>query len=146
MTMIMKLHTILSKNALFLAWIIALVATVESLFISEIMHIPACSLCWYQRIFMYPLVLVLGIGIFRKDVFVRSYAFTFAGIGFFIALYHTLLYHRIIPDIAPCSTGVSCAAPTPAFLGIFSIPLLSLMAFGMILVLLLASRTQHASA
>lgn len=135
-----KFTVLVRQYSVPVAWIISLVATVESLFFSEIMHIPACSLCWYQRIFMYPLVVVLGIGIVRNDKKVHTYALPLAVVGLLIAAYHNLLYYGLISErFAPCTTGVSCAAPTPTFFGM-SIPFLSFLAFCLITISLVLGR------
>src|SRR4028119_1742179 len=87
------------------AWIIALTAMVGSLFFSEVMQLPPCVLCWYQRIAMYPLVAVLAVSILRRDNAERAYALPLALVGFAIAVYHNLLYYKIIPEsITPCTS------------------------------------------
>lgn len=127
---------------LFGAWLLASVATLGSLFFSEIMDFPPCSLCWYQRIFMYPMVLVLGVGLLPFDGKVVRYALPLALGGWLTALYHTLLYEGFIPEsAAPCSQGVSCSENYIELLGFLSIPMLSLLAFtAMVMALLLLNR------
>ena len=120
------------------AWIISFIATLGSLFFSEVMEFPPCILCWYQRIAMYPLVLVLLVGALREDMNARFYAYPLAITGWIIALYHCLLYYEFIPESAsPCQEGVSCSAVFIDWFGFMSIPLLSLIAFSLILILLL---------
>ena len=112
------------------AWIIALVATVGSLFFSEVMQLPPCVLCWYQRIAMYPLVLIIGIGIISRDGRMKSYALPICLIGQAISIYHNLLYYGIIPEsITPCTQGISCTSRQLEWLGFITIPLLALVAF-----------------
>ncbi|HVE57162.1 MAG TPA: disulfide oxidoreductase [Pyrinomonadaceae bacterium] len=112
------------------AWVIALVATVGSLFFSEVMLLPPCVLCWYQRIAMYPLVVVLGVGIILGDRRVKFYALPVALAGLAVAVYHNLLYYGILPEsIAPCTQGVSCTSVQLEWLGFITIPLMSLTAF-----------------
>src|SRR5690606_25247996 len=82
----------------YLAWIIALVATVGSLFFSEVMQLPPCVLCWYQRMAMYPLVLIIGIGIILRDGRMKIYALPLCLIGLAISIYHNLLYYGILPE------------------------------------------------
>jgi disulfide bond formation protein DsbB len=123
------------------AWVMALVATAGSLFFSEVMKLPPCVLCWYQRIAMYPLVFIMGAGILLKDARLRFYALPMSVIGFAIAAYHNLLYYKIIPDsIKPCTSGVSCTAKQIEWLGFITIPLMALTAFFIINVLLLLDR------
>ena len=124
-------------------WLLASVSTLGSLFFSEVMDFPPCSLCWYQRIFMYPLVLVCLMGLFPFDRKVVRYALPLAAGGWAIALYHTLLYEGIIPkSAAPCSQGVSCSEVYIELFGFLSIPMLSLLAFTAMVGLLLAVRSR----
>lgn len=114
----------------YLAWIIALVATVGSLFFSEVMNLPPCVLCWYQRIAMYPLVLIIGIGIITRDSRMKSYALPLCLIGLAVSIYHNLLYYGIIPEsITPCTQGISCTSRQIEWLGFITIPLMALAAF-----------------
>ena len=122
---------------LFICWMIASISTLGSLFFSEIMNFPPCVLCWYQRICLFPLVLILLTGLFSFDKSVVKFALPLALAGWFIALYHNLLYSGIIPEsIQPCSQGVSCTEDYISLFGIFTIPMLSIMAFSTIVVLL----------
>ena len=114
----------------YLAWIIALVATAGSLFFSEVMQLPPCVLCWYQRIAMYPLVVIIGVGIITRDGRIKSYALTICLVGLVISIYHNLLYYGILPEsITPCAEGVSCTSRQIEWLGFITIPLLALTAF-----------------
>jgi disulfide bond formation protein DsbB len=127
----------LRKNALYIAWTQALVATLGSLYFSEVMHFTPCVLCWYQRIAMYPQVLLLGAGIIKRDKNVIVYSFPLAVIGFLISIYHNLLYYKILPEAAaPCTAGVSCTTKFFAWFGFITIPFLSLAAFTVIIVCL----------
>ena len=122
---------------LFICWLIASISTMGSLFFSEIMNFPPCVLCWYQRICLFPLVLILLTGLFPFDKSVVKFALPLAIVGWFIALYHNLLYSGIIPEsIQPCSQGVSCTEDYISLFGIFTIPMLSIMSFSTIIVLL----------
>jgi disulfide bond formation protein DsbB len=128
----------IKKYALVCSWITAWLSTVGSLFFSEVMKLPPCVLCWYQRIAMYPLVVILLIGIWKKDAMVVWYSVPFAIIGWVIALYHNLLYYQIIPEpIGSCANGVSCTTQQIMWFGFISIPLLSFGAFSFILFCLL---------
>lgn len=114
----------------YLAWIIALISMVGSLFFSEVMNLPPCVLCWYQRIAMYPLVLIIGIGIITRDARMKSYALPLCLIGLAISIYHNLLYYGILPEsIAPCTQGISCTSRQIEWLGFITIPLMALAAF-----------------
>ena len=123
----------------YLAWTTALVATVGSLAFSEILHLTPCTLCWYQRIAMYPLVLVIGVGIVLGDRRVALYALPASVIGLAIAAYHNLLYYDILPEgIGQCALGVSCTERQLELFGVpfLTIPTMSLIAFAAITVTL----------
>ena len=127
-----------SWTILFVCWLLVTGATLGSLFFSEIMELPPCSLCWYQRIFMFPLPIVLLMGLFPFDVKVVRYALPLALGGCAVALYHTLLQFGVIPEsAAPCQQGVSCSDADLELFGFVSIPMLSLLAFVTVAVLLL---------
>lgn len=129
----------LRSNFVYLGWFQALIATLGSLFFSEVMHLPPCVLCWYQRIMMYPLTLILTVGILLGDRRLRYYALPLSVIGLVISVYHNLLYYGILPEsIAPCTSGVSCTTRQIEWLGFITIPLLSLAAFTVITVCMLA--------
>ncbi len=115
---------------LFVAWLVGVVATMGSLFFSEVMHLPPCLLCWYQRICMYPLAVVATVGLSTHDQYVSRYMWPLALVGVSVAGYHNLLYYHLIPDsLAPCTAGVSCTDVQLEWLGFITIPLLSLTAF-----------------
>ena len=128
-------------NAVFVCWMVACVATLGSLFFSEVMHRVPCVLCWYQRIFMFPLLFVFTVGLFPFDVRCVRYALPIALAGWAVALYHWLLYVGIVPEsMQPCTQGISCADAQMDLVGFLSIPLLSLAAFSLIVALTLAVR------
>ena len=129
--------TNLSEILAYPAWLIALLATIGSLFFSEVMLFPPCVLCWYQRIAIYPLVLIIGAGIILRDEKLKYYALPVSLSGLLIAIYHNLLYYGIIPEsAAPCTEGASCTETHIEWLGFVTIPLLSLAAFAVISVCL----------
>jgi disulfide bond formation protein DsbB len=125
-------------KTIFSAWILASIATLGSLFFSEVMKFPPCVLCWYQRICMYPLVLILLAGMFPVSKSVVKFSLPLVLSGWVIAVYHNLLYYNIIPEsAAPCVQGISCTTKFIQWFGFVTIPFLSLMAFSSILILLL---------
>jgi disulfide bond formation protein DsbB len=127
----------------FAAWVIASAATLGALFFSEIMQLPPCLLCWYQRIFMFPLVLLLPLGLFPFDPKVVRYALPLACTGGVIAVYHQLLVMGVVPESAgPCTRGIPCAEVQIEWLGFITIPLLAVAAFTSIIVLLLIARSR----
>lgn len=132
---------IFNKNIVYLAWFQALAATFGSLYYSEIRHFTPCLLCWYQRIFMYPLVLIIAVGILRKDTKMYLYVLPMSILGMIIALYHNLLQYQILPEtIAPCSLGASCTTRYTGYFGFITISLMSLTAFLVITLSLLIYR------
>lgn len=131
MTQVTPLSTSGIRNSFaYLAWTAALAGTLGSLFFSEVMELPPCALCWYQRIAMYPLVIILAVGIVRRDQNLKAYALPFSVIGLGIAIYHNLLYYGVIAaGITPCSEGVPCTAVQIEWLGFLTIPLMGLAGF-----------------
>jgi disulfide bond formation protein DsbB len=110
--------------------VIALTSTVGSLFFSEVMGLPPCALCWYQRVAVYPLILVIGAGIVMRDRQMKYYALPLCVAGLAVSVYHNLLYYGVIPEtLAPCSQGASCAERQIEWLGFITIPLMGLAAF-----------------
>ncbi len=125
---------------IFLAWLVAAVATLGALFLGEVMNLPTCVLCWYQRIFMFPLALILLIGLLPVDRNVVRYALPLAVIGGGVALFHQLLVAGIIPEsLKPCTQGVPCTQTVIQWFGFVTIPLLSVIAFSTIIALLLVA-------
>ena len=123
------------------AWLIAAMATLGALFMSDIMGFAPCVLCWYQRIFMFPLVLQLPLGLFPFDARVVRYALPLVAVGWLVAAYQVLLVAGVIPaTLQPCTQGVSCAEVQIEWFGFVNIPLLSLLAFSTMLALLIAAR------
>ncbi|WP_432470543.1 disulfide bond formation protein B [Amphritea sp. HPY] len=119
------------------AWIIALVSTLSALFIGEVLGQTPCVLCWYQRICMFPLAVILGIAAIRSDIKVIWYALPLSLIGTAIAAYHSLTYAGYITTpIIPCGQTTSCTGSNMTILGGISLPYLSLAAFVAISLLL----------
>ena len=128
---------------LYLAWIIAIVATGGSLYFSEVRLFVPCVLCWYQRILMYPLTLILGVATYRQDGRSFAYSLPLSLLGTLVALYHVLV--QKVPGFgaaAVCKGGVPCQVQYINWLGFISIPVLSLTAFTAITVLLFVSRAR----
>ncbi|GAB3183495.1 MAG: disulfide bond formation protein B [Hydrogenophaga sp.] len=122
---------------LLMAWLVATTATLGALFIGEVMGMTPCVLCWYQRIFMFPIAIVLGIACFTDDRRGAIYALALALGGLAMAGYHTLLVAGLIPKAwVPCSAGVSCADQKLEILNGVQIPWLSLAACLALVILL----------
>ena|SRR3989344_1089663 len=134
----------ISKNSLYIAWTVALIGTLGSLYFSEIRDFAPCPLCWYQRIALYPLVLILGAGIILKDKNVFYYAFPLAAIGAAVGLYQNLLYYKVLPETAAlCTFGVSCTNRYLEWFGFIDIPLLSFASFIIIALSLLLYKKNY---
>ena len=122
---------------IFICWLIATLSTLGSLFFSEVMGFEPCVLCWYQRIFMYPLVFIFLVGLFPLDRSVFRYALPVAIIGWCFAVYHYLIYSGYIPEsLQPCSEGASCADINLELLGFITIPMMSILSYTAIIALL----------
>lgn len=128
--------------SVFGAWLVAATSSLGALFLSEVMEVAPCVLCWYQRAFMFPLVFVLAAGLFPQDRSVVRYALPLAVAGWLVALFHLLLTAGLVPQtLTPCTQGVPCSRIEVAWFGFVTIPLLSLLAFTAIgLALVLAHR------
>lgn len=123
---------------LYLAWIQALIATAGSLYFSEVRDLPPCVLCWYQRILMYPLTVIIAVGILRLDRSLPLYVLPLSLAGIAVASYHNLLYYGVIPEdvVHTCALGISCTTRQIEWLGFITIPLMSLTAFAVITALM----------
>lgn len=111
-------------------WLIATASTLGALFFSEVMELPPCSLCWYQRIFMFPLVILLPLGLFPFDPRVVRYCAPLAAIGWALSLFQVLLVYGVIPEsVQPCVQGISCKEVQIEWLGFVNIPLLAFLSF-----------------
>ena len=115
---------------LLMAWLVATAATLGALFLGEVMGMTPCVLCWYQRIFMFPLALILGMAAFAEDRRGPVYALPLALGGAAIAGYHTALIAGWVPQWwVPCGAGPSCSEQSLEILNGIQIPWLSLLAF-----------------
>lgn len=128
--------------ALFGAWLVAVASTGGALFIGEVLGQAPCDLCWFQRAFMFPLAVILGVAMLVGDRVAWRYGVPLAAIGGAVAAYHSLLYADVIAEpIRPCTaTGPSCTDAAMTVLGL-PIPYLSLAAFAAVGALLVISRT-----
>lgn len=138
------MHQIIKHYSLYIAWFTALVGTISSLIGSEVFHIVPCVLCWYQRILLYPLVIIIAVGILRKDKKMYQYVLPFTIPGMAIAFYHHLLQVKVIPEtMAPCVQGISCATVNFLWFGFITFPLLSFFTFAIITVTMYLYKRYH---
>jgi len=130
------------KNyGLFIAWLIALSALLGTLYGSEIMSLPVCNLCWYQRICIYPLTILLGIAIYRNEKHIIPYTLPFPLLGLFFAVYQYL--EQMIPGFSPirfCTQGVQCSDIHMKLFGFVTLPFLSALACLVMIFCLFAAR------
>ncbi len=130
----------MKKYALYIAWLNSLLGTLLSLFLSEMLNWPICALCWYQRICLYPLAIILGIACFRSDNRIAIYTLPLAILGIVFAVYQYL--EQMIPGFAPinvCGTGPSCSTIEVIWLGFITLPLISAGGFVFISLCLIAA-------
>jgi disulfide bond formation protein DsbB len=126
---------------LWLAGAVAIAATVGSLYLSEVVHLIPCKLCWYQRIAMYPLAVLLPVAAWRKDNDFRLYAAIAAVIGLGVATWHRLMQAFPSLDSGACAAvGPPCSAPYIMEFGFVTIPYMAMSSFALILALLWANR------
>lgn len=118
-----------------IALVVALIATVGSLFLSNVLGWAPCHLCWFQRIFMYPLVLMFGVSLFFDDRNVSDYVIPMTVIGGGISVYHYLI--QIVGALqSTCSeSGISCSQTYTFYFDYITIPVMALTAFLIILIL-----------
>ena len=120
-----------------LVFLVALVSMVGSLYYSEVVGYPPCSLCWYQRIAMYPLVVIMGIAAWRRDTSIRKYVLPLMGIGGLLALYQYIVGYFPDAEILGCSLEVSCTERYIWEFGFVDFPFMSFVGFSLMIALML---------
>jgi disulfide bond formation protein DsbB len=118
----------------------ALVATLGSLYYSEIVGFVPCTLCWYQRILMYPITLLALVGILTRDDNLAHYVLPLSVLGMGLSAYHYLIQVGVFPHSPACSVGVPCGLRYVNYLGFITIPLMALTGFAIITVSMGLSR------
>ncbi|WP_064091809.1 disulfide formation protein C [Rossellomorea aquimaris] len=125
-----------ADSLLFFAWATSVIATLGSLYFSEIMKYEPCHLCWYQRIFMYPMVILLGVAYVRKDFKTALYSLILSGIGLCISVYHYSIQKiSFLSESAPACGRVPCTGEYINWVGFVTIPFLALCGFSLIFIL-----------
>lgn len=125
-----------TENVLLLIWGIALISTIGSLYFSEIVGYEPCKLCWIQRIFMYPLVVIYGVALFKKNVDTAFAGLILSGIGLCISVYHYAIQKLPALNEAGGACGdVPCNLQYVNYLGFITIPFMAGTAFIMIFIL-----------
>lgn len=124
----------MNKPLLF-SWLTALIATLGSLYFSEVMNFIPCTLCWYQRILMYPLAVILGIAFYRNERNIYRYALPLSIFGIVVSGYHTALQKLpYLQQFEMCKTGIPCSKDYLNWLGFITIPMMAFAAFVLITV------------
>ncbi|PLR77557.1 disulfide bond formation protein B [Bacillus sp. V3-13] len=136
------------ETYLFISWAASVIAMFGSLYFSEIRQYEPCVLCWYQRILMYPLTIILGIAVVKKDYKIALYSMVMSGVGACISLYHYSIQKiPFMTDSAVSCGRIPCTGQYINWLGFITIPFLALTAFTIIFVLSLLiwkqNRRQH---
>ena len=125
-------------------FLVTLLGATGSLYFSEVMRFTPCVLCWYQRVFLFPLVVIFGAAIWTQDSSYRKYAFPIAIIGTLISIYHNLIYYGLISEaLTPCTQGVSCSSKQLELFGFITIPLLSMLSFFIVVALIAIDIIKH---
>ena len=132
------IRAVIGPGALWLAAIVATVATAGSLYFSEVAGFVPCALCWYQRIAMYPLVVLLGIAAVRGDIGIRRYVGPIAAVGAAISIYHIGVERLPGLPTGSCSLDAPCDLIWVERFGVITIPVMALAGFLAILTLLFA--------
>jgi len=130
-------------QALALAACVAVVATLGSLYFSEVAHFTPCKLCWYQRIAMYPLAPMLAVAAARRDVGFRVYGMVAAAVGAVISTYHVILERYPTLESSVCDPTNPCTLIWVKRFGYLTIPGMALSGFALILVLLAVARPEE---
>ena len=131
----------MKEKILYIAFGISLIATVGSLFMSEVLHWAPCVLCWYQRAMWYPLVIVFAVAIVKGVSNLEYIVWPMTIIGGLVALYHNLLqYHIISENLAPCSAAASCLTLYHIWFNFLTVPLLSFIGFVIVAISMITYR------
>jgi len=138
-----RLLTQLHAIRLWLAWLVAATATFGSLYFSEAQHLVPCKLCWYQRIAMYPLAVILLIAAIRKDHGVRIYALPVAAIGLVVSVYHYLIEWNPQWETGSCDITAPCTAPYFREFDFISLSFMAMCGFAAIIALLVFPRKEQ---
>lgn len=132
-----RLEWNVERYSLYLAWLLALVATLGSLFASNVLDWTPCTLCWYQRIMMYPLAVILGIATWKQDRLVTRYALPLSVAGLALAVFQYLEQFTRLDLSRLCQPTVPCSGHYLLVAGFITVPFLSALAFLSISLLLI---------
>lgn len=134
-----KLSRLIIDWSIPLAFAVALVATLGSLYYSEIAQFSPCKLCWFQRIFIYPQIIILGLAWWKKDRSILDYGLALILVGGLISLYHNYIYYAAKPSLI-CSVNAPCVEKYVTGFGYITIPLMALTSLVIMGLLLLSNK------
>jgi len=139
----MKRSEFLEDYGGWLAFVIALAAMLGSLYYSEIAGFIPCRLCWYQRILMYPLVVVTLVGALKRDEYLPNYVLPLSFIGMLVSGYHYLLEKGVFPPSATCAIDVPCNISYVNYFGFITIALMAFTAFTLITLIMMGMKLAY---
>jgi disulfide bond formation protein DsbB len=136
-----SIANLLKSWGLWTGLILSFGASAMTLYYSEILNIPPCPLCWWQRVFLYPQIILFALAIWKKDISVATYSIVLSFFGAFFALYHHIL--QMYPSSGiPCpAQGVSCAQIFFLQFGYVTYPMMALALFSLLIVLMMFVRS-----
>ncbi len=139
----MKLSEFLEDYGGWLAFVIALIATMGSLYYSEVAGFIPCRLCWYQRILMYPLTIITLVGALRRDDYLPGYVLPLSLIGMAVSAYHYLMEKGVVAASTTCAADVPCSISYVNYLGFITIALMAFTAFSLITLIMFGMRAAY---
>lgn len=138
------MKSFLREYALYIAWVITLVGLISSVFFGEILHHEPCRLCWYQRICLFPLAIILGIAAYKDDVRIVVYAMPLCALGGLLALYQVVgIFVPAMSSPALCGLQTECSKDLVKLWGFLSFPLVSLIGFFLVFCFLWMAYRTH---
>lgn len=137
-----RANAALAPSALWYAWIVALVTMLGSLYYSDVVHFTPCTLCWYQRIALYPMVVILLVAALRKDGQVWRYVVPVLAIGMLVSVYHYQLEWFPDQGSIACSKDVPCSAVWFREFGYITLAFMALSSAATQITLVLIARTR----
>lgn len=135
-----RIRAEIGSQALAMAAVVALVCTLGSLYLSEIANFPPCRLCWFQRVAMYPQVVLLGLAAIRRDLGIRPYAVLLAGLGAMVSVWHMVVERYPTLEGSSCDPLNPCSIIWVERFGYLTIPTMALSGFALIVALLAFAR------
>ena len=136
-----------SETLLMIIWTQTLVAVMGSLFYSEVMGYIPCEICWFQRIIMYPLVIIYGVAAIKRDLTIALPGLILSGIGILTSTFHYLLQKSpLLHEVGGSCELVPCNLQYVNYFGFITIPFLAGTAFIVIFTLhIFLIRTRRSS-